>query len=235
MPISTNRRGMTGGNFGSPKIDLGGCVFYAPLWRPDLAGSPFNSSGVYGIPIHSCTVAGALWTSQGRSFDGDDYVDVGTPANLNFTSQNFSGEAWVKFTAITSNHGIFGKGSYQTIGWEFFVNILGQLSLATYQNLANQNSTSDVGTIVINTWYHLAFVRNGASVRLYRNGVDITNTAANHVDPADNSAQKMIVGAGYDGGALWLKGTIGEGLIYNRALPASEITQNYLATKWRYT
>ncbi len=36
MPISGNRNRITGGNFGSPKFNMGGCKLYTPLWRPDM-------------------------------------------------------------------------------------------------------------------------------------------------------------------------------------------------------
>ncbi len=52
MPIANTRRAMTGGNFGSPKLDLGGCVFHAPLWRPDMVargGSIVSGTGTMAV------------------------------------------------------------------------------------------------------------------------------------------------------------------------------------------
>ena len=48
-------------------------VLYLPLYQPD--GASFASRDAYG---HLCTVTGALWTPQGRTFDGaDDIIDLG--------------------------------------------------------------------------------------------------------------------------------------------------------------
>lgn len=43
------------------------CILYLPLWKKD--GAQFMSDDMYG---HLCTVTGALWTPQGRYFDGVD-------------------------------------------------------------------------------------------------------------------------------------------------------------------
>lgn len=86
MAMLTRPAFQTGGNFGSPKIDLGGCVFYAPLWREDqkaLTTATFQSSGVYGIPRHTCTVTGAIWTPPtGYVFDGDDQISLAAASNV---------------------------------------------------------------------------------------------------------------------------------------------------------
>ena len=45
-------------------------VLYLPLHQRD--GSSFMSKDAYG---HVCTVTGAVWTPEGRLFDGvDDYI-----------------------------------------------------------------------------------------------------------------------------------------------------------------
>jgi hypothetical protein len=49
-------------------------VLYLPLWSADLKGDSFYSKDSYA---HLCTVTGALWTPQGRHFDGvDDKIAV---------------------------------------------------------------------------------------------------------------------------------------------------------------
>jgi len=52
-----------------PSLEL-----YLPLY--ELDGSSFMSKDACG---HICLVTGALWGSQGRTFDGgDDYIDITT-------------------------------------------------------------------------------------------------------------------------------------------------------------
>ena len=59
-------------------------VLYLPLWYPhgDMTGSPIYS---YDINRHSCTVTGAVWGSQGRTFGTDDEIE--TPS-LGLTDAN---------------------------------------------------------------------------------------------------------------------------------------------------
>lgn len=50
-------------------VSMEGCVLYLPLWQEDMQKSTLISYDHYH---HFSTVTGALWSSQGRSFDGVD-------------------------------------------------------------------------------------------------------------------------------------------------------------------
>ena len=56
---------------------LEGLVLYVPLWHEKLSGGTFAS---FDHNHHACTVTGATWGTQGRTFAGDDN-DVITVAN----------------------------------------------------------------------------------------------------------------------------------------------------------
>lgn len=234
--MTTATRFKTGGNFGSPKIDLGGCVFYAPLWRPDLAGSPFQSPSPYGIPSHTCTVTGATWGIQGRTFaGGDDLIELNdgsTASPLNFTSGDFSIIIRMKTDNLTGANNLFNRGAYNDTGYWFRVGTNGSLDVFTFQTVAGQSSASSAGSIVVGTWYTVGFSRAGASVKLFINGVEDTASPGSHTNPA-TCALAGVIGS-YQKSSDFFYGTIGEVIIYNRALSAGEIMNNYLATKWRY-
>lgn len=207
-----------------------GCVLNLPLYHSSLSPSSFKSLDVYK---HSCSVFGALWTPQGRSLDGvDDYVDCGNNAILNFTNGEFSIEAWIQVTSFAASRMIFNRGEIDAAGYFFICNSTGDVQLSTNQSGARQNTSSNAGDITLNTWYHVVATRNGAVVRLYRNGVDVTKTSAAHVDPASSTRVAEI---GIHKAANWpFAGLIGEVRVYNRSLTPLEIQHNYLATKWRY-
>ncbi len=66
-------------------------VFHADLAKHD--GSQFMSDDAQG---RLCTVVGATWGNQGRLFDGNDYISVGTQTPPNAITI----EAWVKWTTL---------------------------------------------------------------------------------------------------------------------------------------
>lgn len=79
------------------------------------------------------------------------------------------------------------------------------------------------------TWVHVCGVYDG-TIKTYYNGV-LQSTTVEHT-LADISAVKFVAGDGM--GYYSLKGNIGSLKVYNRALSADEIKQNYNAYRGRY-
>lgn len=114
-------------------------------------------------------------------FDGNSRVELDKV--LNFGSSNFTMEAWVRPTSNVLYGSIITKRqSGIAAGFVLSVN-----SLVPKMYISSGTSTwdiaSNVGTIAINlnTWNHLAVVRNGNTISLYVNGVlsgSVTSSAA---------------------------------------------------------
>jgi hypothetical protein len=133
---------------------------------------------------------GSNWSNF---FDGTgDYLSLADNANLNPATQDFVMEAWVYLTGTTgSNQGINGKGTAGTDGYTLFVT--DALVLSFVWN-GTGGATITGGTLALNTWNHVAAVRNSSVIRLYLNGVgagsstacttDITSTATKFVGQA---------------------------------------------------
>jgi hypothetical protein len=132
---------------------------------------------------------GSNWSNY---FGGADYLSLADNANLNPGTQDFVMEAWVYLTGTTGNNqGINGKGTPGTDGYTFFVT--NALVLSFIWN-GTGGATITGGTLVLNTWNHVAVVRNSSVIRLYLNGVgagsstacttDITSTATKFVGQA---------------------------------------------------
>jgi len=206
-------------------------VLYLPLHHLD--GASFMSKEAYG---HLATVTGALWTPRGRDFDGvDDYINCGHPLSLNFTSEDFSIEAWIKPDSLTSNPNIFAKGSAVTEGYFFRLLSDGSGYLCTNQSGAWQLSYFPFGCITTGVWQYVACSRSGAVVKIYKDGIDVTTNPGTHLDPVSAPTRDAVIGIHPDKVQTELfDGLIGEVRIYNRALTPLGIQHNYLATKWRY-
>ncbi len=247
MVVSMLRRPYfrTGGNFGSPKIDLGGCVFYAPLWRPDLASSPFTSKPPNPLV---CTVAGAVWSNQGYILaGGDDYITIPNPPSLDFERTSpFSVTQWFKRTATNSGGQLACKQltapSYQ--GWYTYVhgaNYTLGFVLRSDTVTANYLQVDSTPTYTNNlSWICLTVTYDGSStaagVVLIVDGAVIadgdtfdalTGTTLNTA-PFNIGARNDV--PGWAGG-----GTFGDVIIHNRVLSLAEAKNLRLATMWRYT
>jgi len=213
-------------------------VLYAPLWKRD--GASFMSDDHYG---HSCSVTGAVWTPQGRSFDGtDDYINCGTSAAFNATTE-LTLIAWVAPADVTPASTKMIIAKYNTNGdqrsWELELRTDGKLGVSfgdpsdgTYEGRVD----SDVAVFTTdNEWVYVAMSFHSGTVVLYKNGSLISSHTVSGAVPASLFVSTTPVFIAFrEGYNRYLAGKVGDCFIYNRALEPSEIHQNYLATKWRY-
>lgn len=223
-------------------FSVNGLVLYLPLWALKPSGSTtIESVDAYR---HTCGVTGALWSPNGRAFDGnDDYIDfLGTlgPMKLSGTGTL---EVWVyseepnnTSSALVS----FGDNDADTVLYLGIVNglIWGNARVAGVSQWAFD---SDAQVDDFQKWTHMVLVQDGTEPVMYFNGSLETSTYTVSTDKTlwlDGIAgiDNARVGNRYKGGAASypFEGTIGEARIYNRALTAAEIAYNRNTTIWRY-
>jgi hypothetical protein len=148
-------------------------------------------------------------------------------ADLDFTSGDFSGAAWI-YTTAGGNRYVFNKG-LTTTGWCFYLNTANRMSVGTKQAAANQYTTGDV--ISLNTWLFVGFSRASAAVRIYTNGRDATSSAATHVNPDSAAAQNFYVGCNDAVGAGWWCGYMWRPRVWGKQLTAAEMLAIYEAER----
>jgi hypothetical protein len=132
-------------------------------------------------------------------FDGNgDGLFV--PYNPNLAmSGNFTIEFWINFTS---------KTGYQTI-YSFGYGISGDIILQTgngdgkivvYTGNPSAAVATDSGsTVNTSQWYHIAVVRNGSTITIYRDGVSVgSGTSATAHNPSTTST--LIIGGGSSSG-----------------------------------
>ena len=152
--------------------------------------------------------------------DGSDDCISTPPFSL---TSSITISVWVK-NAIRSGR-VFG---YSTSPDDFLFGILAT-SIIIRTNTANTSFTFPSANF--NTWTNLVLTRDGSSVnKVYRDGIassvvgGVTDTIIfNQIGRYSNSV-----------GANNIKGSIGEVKVYNRELSASEVLQNYNASKSKY-
>lgn len=167
--------------------------------------------------------------TYGLQFDGvDDYVSLGNATALGFTSQNFTIEAWIKLGNVTRVMRIFQRQLENSDGYEFLTGLSGNFVFYTFQSGANQISRTSSNVWTAGNWYHVAVVRQGASVRLWVNGVDSTNITGSHIDPAYSANRQAFIGTGYAPEAF--NGTISEVRIWSNARSESQIKADMSGT-----
>ena len=168
-------------------------------------------------------ITGATWEvlSSGLPilrYDGDnDYIDGGTNSLLNFTTGAFTISIWVKPANLAQYAFLFCRGLDKVDGYYLAQNSAG-LVFATSQALVAQ-VTSAVNC-VSTSWQNIMVVRDGASVRLLVNGVDVVSSAGTHINPT-TSARSLKIGV-YDNLAYDYTGLGATVTVFNGALAVAE-------------
>ena len=136
----------------------------------DTAQSKFSGSSVY--------------------FDGaGDGITVNNGSEAFTFPGDFTIEMWVRFPAINTSSGQAGANSqlitnrtsgndYWSLQWEWLSSIGVRFYVVSGGSVtANMQQGSNSGWST-NTWYHVAVVRNGGTVNIYRDGTSIASSTA---------------------------------------------------------
>lgn len=206
----------------------------------DLSGNNYTSSLING-PSFSSGNGGSIY------FDGvNDYASIINPTSI--ASQNLTISLWIYplpapyylTTLIDFDHATPGTAQGWVIQSEDAVSnryyYLAYYSSSTYQPSTGIGAGKGI-QITNNTWQNLVFTKNGVNIIGYKNGTQVfTSTASSDVITYKPNKNIKIASVIYSGDAYlrWAKGNISQAQIYNKALTATEVLQNFNANKLRY-
>ena len=118
--------------------------------------------------------------------------------------------------------------SYQCIGL-YYRNSSNYVRFTTWQSSPGDYDTSFIKDF--NTWHHWTMVYSNNTILIYRDGIADANGAQSKT--ITFTSTKLSIGATISCGvASNIK--VGSASVYNRALSASEILQNYNTTKSKF-
>ena len=142
-------------------------------------------------------------------------------------------ECFVKFSTQTTQYGgVISKTLSNADGWE--IRVGAYTSTTTGLQFRYVGDTASVGfntTFNNGTWYHIVATGTNGSQKTYVNGVQ-DNSGSYTLTPSANSNSLLLGRLAYSG--LYVNMNMNSARIYNRALSASEVVQNYEATKTRF-
>ncbi len=197
-------------------------------WKLDKGADDFSGNGNDG------TITSANLVGEAAYFDGvDDYVSIDTDSLDDLPNSDFSVTAWAKFNVLGENieNRIFNKRQ-SAEGW-FFEHTgyggSGQISMFVDYTGTNANTKSSVGSVVVDTWYHLVGVFDSStnSSKVYINGTeDSSSVTLGTGSILSDAAKDLFIGVDNVGGNN-MNGYLSDARIYNRALSDSEIQSLY--------
>jgi hypothetical protein len=196
------------------------------------SGSGTTWTDVSGLGNNGTLTNGPTYSSaNGGSivFDGtNDYVTINQTLSTPFTITGFvryTDQAKTLNTFINTNpHTVLAISLNRTGTGDIYVYIgNGSSWLATPAIISSTN-------MIVNQWYQVSFTTTGSGSTLYLNG----NSVGTSIYSPSGWGSTYYLGTIIIASGEYLRGNIANTQIYNRALTASEIQQNYNALATRY-
>jgi hypothetical protein len=202
--------------------------------RNSYPGSGTTWSDLSGNGNNGTLTNGPTFSNNSIVFDGiDDFISGPTTGSIAIIG-DITVSVWIKDNGNDINsRGILGKmksgGGYSGYGVTKQYNYYKFWTAPTSVYYVQTNNTITDGM-----WHYIVGIRTGTTNIIYLDGIlqSGTNTASSFSD----SGQALTIGRYYSDNAssFYWNSLIGNGQIYNRALSASEIEQNYNAQKSRF-
>jgi len=192
----------------------------------DLSGNGNNGTLVNGVGYSSDNRGSFV-------FDGVNDFCISTATWGDIKGSNWNGqitmEAVIK-TNVTPTNSLMGYVGFNSANGFFKILNSSNLFLDALSTAQSRVITSVIaGTTFFGNWVHVCAVYDG-TVKTYYNGVLQNISAAFTL--ADISSLNFNVGFG--GGYFNFQGNIPTTKLYNRALTAAEVQQNFEASRGRY-
>ena len=163
-------------------------------------------------------------------FDGtDDFILFPDDTNLNL--QALTMESWSYLNSTTNQNGfLFEKGLVNTQYSNFFE---GANNIFVFRTMGTGPTDLTEATSVFpaDSWNHIVCTYASGTKRIYLNGVQIKlATGLSGTIPTNTNGPRI----GAHSSGYYLDGEIAISRVYNKALTAAEVTQNYNAQKSRF-
>jgi hypothetical protein len=217
-------------------LDAGNTASYpgtGTTWT-DLSGNGYSGTLTNG-PTYSSSNGGTI------VFDGtNDVASFGNILNIGLSSWTMS--CWVKFNYVSGIAGIMGKTSYRAYVGRYSFNLEGGNLLAFFQPDNNYIITTPVAPYLDNKFHNLVMTINRTSMAyFYVDGISVgtpLNVSSTSNINLNTSTDNFYIGSyGNVNGQsplYFLNGNVSQASIYNRALTAAEVLQNYNTLRPRF-
>jgi hypothetical protein len=224
----------------SPQISMQGLTLCLDAANPkSYSGSGATWSDLSGRGNNGTLVNGVGYSGDNLgslSFDGvDDYVDLGQSSSLFYPTEGLTVSTWIR-TSVTDKWIIDNSRLSTQQGWGLNC---GGAGPAFFLVNGIANSVDSGFSIATGNWLHLVGTWiPSVSLLMYVNGVQVgSNTTSipasiNLPDPTYNT--NIGRKGAQNGSTDYWNGNIAQVSIYNRALTAPEIQQNFNALRSRF-
>ena len=217
----------------NPLIITDGLVGY---WD---AANPRSYSGSGNTWYDLSRNANNLILTNSPSYNSSGYFSTGSTgyftgagtSSIPVANDNYSMFLFARLSSWADGRGLISIGGFtvgnQSNAFRTNTSTLGHLVHYWWSN--DLTSSNNNGNIQNNQWFYAGVTFDGTTRKIYANNVLVASDT-----PTSHNVTSTTIQLAKTYATEYLQGDISIAKIYNRALTASEIVQNYNATKRRY-
>ena len=205
------------------------------------AANPYSYGGA-GTTVYDTSNTALSWTATNTTYNSDPikyFSFNGSNSSLvsststAYDSQTITMECWCYPNSLNQLGFLFEKGAVNTQYSMFFENT-NFVFRTIGGTINNQNLYFSPSTyLTVSAWNHIVCTYNGSTKISYVNGVQVASVAASGTLNTGQTNQ-YIGKYGNAGDNYPFNGRIAESRVYNIALSAAQVLQNYNATRTKY-
>ena len=166
-------------------------------------------------------------------FDGtNDYIEF--TSGISTPTANLTTVTWVKLDSYLAQNSTIGIHPDSATNGGLRIYAGSPTFLGVWMRISGGSvvSTTTSNGIPLNEWTQITFVHNNGVGKIYKNGVEVASGTFSPTPLALNNVNAWI--SRYSGGGYYIDGKVGSTMLYNRALTAEEVGQNYAAQKQKF-
>jgi hypothetical protein len=210
------------------------------VWK-DMSGGQKNASTSNSVAVNGATCTAPTFSSDYGgyfTFNGTTNCYYTPYLGSQFTAANTL-EAWIKPSSNTHPNSTAILGQMYNTGGEQISLVMGDMDLNNgkiYVGFWSGNGwryVSNAITPVANTWMHIVGTYDGTTLKTYLDGR--LQGSATYSSYGTTNTKGYFIGKRWDTNSYFYPGAIAEVRAYNTALSQSQVTQNYNATRVRFT
>ncbi|MCK4983291.1 MAG: LamG domain-containing protein [Victivallaceae bacterium] len=173
--------------------------------------------------------------NQGAKFDGSpDYIDIGSDSSLDLIDDDFTISVWVKKLSLAATYSRMVTNNIGSTddGYSFHFDNNASLCLFVKKAGSILFSKKTTPLIAIDQWYHVVAAFDSATPGNSKLYIDGESKSLNPFSTNLAGSAGAVIGKRQDNlNITYMMGYLADIQIYNRALLACEIKQNYLKNR----
>ena len=164
----------------------------------EVQGNAVASELTPGILTPIVKSGGGSAITGSVEFDGSgDYLTIPNTEDLRLADSDFTIELWATISKVDSTYSPFAlfENSTALRSYQLEVRSNGAVRFEWWYNGSSANDiTTGTGAVIVNEWYHYAVSRNGATLKLFINGIEVGSSDVGTNSFFNNTVTPFIIG-----------------------------------------